>query len=65
MYIPTMENTTTVRNYRGTKIEVGADGLAFCDNCTGEYDPDDMAGAKICVTCHHDLHADDWTMEDC
>ena len=60
----TVNNTTTVRNYKGVKVEVDAKGLAFCDSCTGEFDPDDMKGAKLCVNCYHDLHADDWTMED-
>jgi hypothetical protein len=24
-----------------------------------------MRDSKLCLICHDDLHADDWTMEDC
>ena len=51
-------------NARGKVIEVGADGWAVCGDCGGEYHPDDMRNSSICNTCHNDLHADDWTMED-
>lgn len=60
-----MENTTTVVNNKGRKVQVGADGWAFCHDCTGEFHPDDMRNEYRCLTCHDDLHHLDWTMEDC
>ena len=60
-----MENTTTVVNSNGKKIAVGADGWAVCGDCGGEHHPDDMKNSERCITCHDDLHCDDWTMEDC
>ena len=60
-----MENTTTVVNNKGRKIQVDAQGYAFCHDCTGEHHPDDMRNEYRCLTCHDDLHSLDWTMEDC
>jgi len=59
-----MTNTTTVVNIKGKSITVDASGLAVCDDCGGEFHPDDMKNNVICLTCHDDMHADDWTMED-
>jgi hypothetical protein len=57
--------TTTVVNNKGTLITVNLEsGWTFCDDCGGEFHPDDMKNNVICLTCHDDLHADDWTMED-
>jgi len=64
--IGVMENTMKmVKNSKGKRIAVDARGWTYCDDCGGEFQPDDMAGDKLCLTCHDDLHADDWTMEDC
>ena len=60
-----MENTTTVVNNKGRKIKVDASGWALCDDCGGEYHPDDMKNDRRCFTCHNDMHCDDWTMDDC
>jgi hypothetical protein len=72
MYINTMMNTTetkangksTITNARGKRIEVFANGTAECYSCGNECHPDDMRDSKLCLICHDDLHADDWTMED-
>ena len=60
-----MDNSTkVVKNSKGKSITVDASGWAVCDDCGGEFHPDDMKNNVICLTCHDDLHSDDWTMED-
>ena len=65
-----MMNTTEgkakrVVNENGKSIAVDASGWALCDDCGGEYHPDDMKNDRRCFTCHNDMHCDDWTMDDC
>jgi DnaJ-class molecular chaperone len=60
-----MQSDTMMRNANGKWIDVDAKGMAYCESCTGEYDIDDMKDKHTCITCHNDLHCDDWTMEDC
>jgi predicted Zn-ribbon and HTH transcriptional regulator len=53
-----------VVNSNGKSIAVDAQGWALCDDCGGEYHPDDMKNDRRCFTCHNDIHCDDWTMDD-
>jgi hypothetical protein len=53
-----------VTNSNGKSIAVVAEGWAVCGDCGGEYHPDDMKYDGLCITCHNDIHCDDWTMDD-